>query len=475
MKNVWVLTEEMPKGGVIKAILEKVSADQGIKIEFQKLRIIPILKEGRFSFVYKAEGVVSKDFENVFIKIASGNSSFVDFLIFLQKEEPDQNSKPLYAIEETKTDDSESRNTGVYQRCSKFVYVEFYFPGIKKIMLYNLQIPQKKKPTETNIFGTRMLRTIGVEILGKTYDENVMRPFSSLEEFIQVKSSMRMPPAGNVPIQIKNNKDSVSISGRLYKAGGIGHDPNIGALTIIALCVRKWEKDKPIVITHHGLKQEHLGKNNKFIQIAKRLNVTLEGLRLPDVSDNDSYWHYENSQEKMATIFLNVILLSYTNAKVIYANHGGSERGYFIPKATGPVAIEKYQEGKREVYKAGDKTAIIYLPDVIVFDPKLNQIINVEGKRFATRKNGIAELANFSYIEDKIIKPSYSPDSIVRTVSVFGGNETSIPEKEIGFMLNSNGEIILGKEAPSIFKEAVDSLLLSQTEVAPVLTSTQNV
>jgi len=50
----------------------------------------------------------------------------------LQIDEPDQNSKPLYAIEETKTDDSESRNTGVYQRSSKFVYVEFYYPGVKK-------------------------------------------------------------------------------------------------------------------------------------------------------------------------------------------------------------------------------------------------------------------------------------------------------------------------------------------------------
>jgi len=473
MKNIWILTEEMPKAGVIKTILNKVSTDQGLEMVFQELRIVPLIEGGRFIFVYKVEGVTSKDFKEVYIKIASGNSSFVDFLVFIQDEEPDQSSEPLYAIEETKTDDSESRNTGVYQRCSKFVYVEFYFPGVKKIMLYNLQIPQKKEPTETNIFGTRMLRTIGVEIIGKTYDAETMKPFSGLDEFIKVKSSMRKPPAGNVPIQVANNKDSISISGRLYKAGGIGHDPNIGALTIMALCIRKWEKEKPIVITHHGLKQEHLGKNNKFIQIAKRLKISLEGLTLPDVSDNESYWHYENSQEKMATIFLNVILVAYTTAKVIYANHGGSERGYFIDKTSGPLAIGKYQEGKRDKYKAGDKTAIIFLPDVIVFDPKLNQIINVEGKRFATRKNGIAELANFSYIENELIKPSYNPSSIVRTVAIFGGKETSIPEKEIGFLLNSNGDIILGKEAPSIFREAVDSLLLPQT--GKVLVSAQNV
>lgn len=73
----------------------------------------------------------------------------------------------MYAIEETKTDDKESRNTGVYQRASKFVFVENYYPNIKKIMLYQLKVEQKEKATATYIFGTKLLKTIGVEILGK--------------------------------------------------------------------------------------------------------------------------------------------------------------------------------------------------------------------------------------------------------------------------------------------------------------------
>ena len=461
MKNVWILTEEMPKGGVIQVILEKMAADFNLQIKINKLRIVPIIKGGHFLFTYKTEGVVSKDFDNVFIKIASGNSSFVDFLVFYQEKEPDQSSKPLYAIEETKTDDSESRNTGVYQRCSKFVYIDFYYPNVKKIMLYNLQISQKEKPTETNIFGTRMLKTIGVEIMGKVYDEAVMKPFSNLAELVSAKNSMRKPPAGNVPIQIKILSNRIEVSGRLYKSGGIGHDPNIGALTIIAACIRKWEKDKDIIITNHGLKQENLGRDNKFIQIANHLDIKLEGLRLPVTISHESYWHYEASQEKMATIFLHVTLLAYTKAEVIYANHGGSERGYFMHKTLGAMAIGKYQEGKRAIYKSGDKTMIIYLPDMIIYDPERNQIINVEGKRYATRKSGISELKNFSYIEKKIIKPSHNPDSILRTVVVFGSKEKSIAEKQIGFLLNENGEIVLGKQPPEIFKEVVNNLLTS--------------
>lgn len=460
MRNIWILTEERPKASVIKTILEKVASDNGFKLEVKKdIQVIPILKGNSFTFTYKVEGVICSRFESVFIKIASGNSSFVDFLVFFQEAEPTEKSKPLYAIEETKTDDSESRNTGIYQRCSKFVYVEFYYPGVKKIMLYNLQIQQKEKPTDTNIFGMKMLRTIGVEVMGKVYDKKIMKPFSSLKEFVDLKNSMRMPPAGNVPIKIEVSKDSIKVSGRLYKAGGIGHDPNIGALTIIALCIRKWEKRKDIIITQHGLKQSNLGKSNKFIQIANKIGIKLDGLKMPIAVSHENYWHYDISQEKIASIFLHVAIVAYTEAKVIYSNHGGSERGYFLHNTSGPVAIEKYQEGKREKYKSGDKTMIIYIPDIIIFDQKRNQIINVEGKKYSTRKAGIRELKNFSYIEKKIIKPSHNPSSILRTVVVFGSKEKIIKEKQIGFMLNENGEMILGKEAPEIFKEVVKRLL----------------
>ena len=116
------------------------------------------------------------------------------------------------------------------------------------------------------------------------------------------------------------------------------------------------------------------------------------------------------------------------------------------------VSIEKI----KGEYKAGDKTMIIYIPDMIVFDPARNQIVNVEGKKYSTRKQGIEDLKNYTYIEKKIIKPSHSPDSIIRTVAIFGSQEKSIKERQIGFMLNENGEMILGKQSPEIFKEAIE-------------------
>ena len=112
----------------------------------------------------------------IFIKSISGKSSFVDFLVFHQDEIPSLSDEPIYAIEETKTDDKESRNTGVYQRCSKFVFINFYYPHVKKIMLYNLKVEHKQtKPTNTYIFGTRMLMTFNVEILGKQLDPRYLQ------------------------------------------------------------------------------------------------------------------------------------------------------------------------------------------------------------------------------------------------------------------------------------------------------------
>lgn len=141
--NLWILTEERPKIEVLKQILNKFALDKGFCGFIDNLRIFPMLEDGKFSFTYELIGFRCNKVDKVFIKtVGSPNrSSFVDFLVFFQDKEPTIKDKPIYAIEETKTDDSESRNTGVYQRSSKFVFLHYYYPDVKMIMLYNLQIP----------------------------------------------------------------------------------------------------------------------------------------------------------------------------------------------------------------------------------------------------------------------------------------------------------------------------------------------
>jgi hypothetical protein len=200
--NLWILTEERPKRNVIKNILFKFSRDNKIPCFIDVIRILPLLdNKNNFTFTYEIVGFKSNKIGKVFLKTVSGSSSFVDYLLFFQKEEPSPNDKPLYAIEETKTDDGESRNTGVFQRASKFVYLDFFYEGARKVMLYS-SISQKESPTMTSIFGTRCLLTVGVEIMGKVLDSRVFTKYSSVDELISYKSSMRKAHKGNIPINI---------------------------------------------------------------------------------------------------------------------------------------------------------------------------------------------------------------------------------------------------------------------------------
>lgn len=457
-KNFWLLTEERPKKEVLQKIFLKFAKDFGFAVFLDSIRILPILQDEKFTFTYEVTGFHCKKIDKVYIKTVSGNSSFTDFLVFYQENEPKLTDIPIYAIEETKTDDTESRNTGVYQRSSKFVFIQNYYPSTRKIMLYNLQIAQKVEPTNTYIFGTKLLLTLGVEIMGKKLDEQIFQPFVNIDEIISFKSNMRKAPKGNVPITITKNNNSIEISGRLIKNGSLSHDPNIGALSLISAVLRQLGWKNKIVITQHGLQQKHLiNSNSKFIQIAKLLNISLDSLILPNSTLNLGYWKYNIDGEKLGTIFIHLVVENFTEGYSIFENHAGCEKGYFITKEGKHIPLAKYKD--REKYKAGDKKQIINIPDLILIDFGRCEIINIEGKKYSFRKKGIEELNNFNFIEKNYIQKYYPKFKIIRTVVLYGSKEDKIFEIEVGFLLNENGQLILGINAPKLFIDAIKNLL----------------
>jgi hypothetical protein len=229
----------------------------------------------------------------------------------------------------------------VYQRASKFVFLNFYYPNVKKVMLYNLQIEQKEESTATYIFGTRLLLTLGVEVLGKKLDSKVFQPFGSVDEVIALKKAMRKAPKGNIPILIKKGGNKITVSGRLYKTGGLAHDPNIGALSLICAVIRKLGWSGEIIVTKHGLKQKHIQADNKFVKIANKLNIQIQGLSVPACKDNDNYWKYETEGEKLGTIFIHLVVENFTKGYSIFENHAGCEKGYFITKDGTRIPLEK--------------------------------------------------------------------------------------------------------------------------------------
>ncbi len=456
-KNLWILTEERPKIKVIATILEYFAKDYKSACFIDNIRIIPILDEkGAFTFIYEVKGLDSKIVNKIYLITVSGKSSFIDFLIFYQKKQPNEKDSPIYAIEETKTDDSESRNTGILQRATKFVYLNFYYPKIKKILLYNIKIQRKKTVSKTSIFGTRCLLTLGVEIIGGSECNKNLAPFNSIDDIITEREKIRPPPKGNAPIQIKKGENKITISGRLVKNNSLSHDPNIGALTLISATLRKLGWDKEIEITMHGLNQTQITGNNKFIKIAEKLCITLASLTLPQAIPNKLYWYYEKKSEKLVTIFLHIAVENFSHGFSIYENHAGCERGYFITKKGDHIVVEKYQN--KCLYKQGNKNQIIHIPDIVLVDDNLKEIINIEGKIYTKRCQGIKELNNFDAFELLYIKKYYQEYDIIRTLVLYGSLEVKIGETKVSFLLNENGAIFINCSSPNIFKEAIKNL-----------------
>lgn len=326
-------------------------------------------------------------------------------------------------------------------------------------MLYSLQIDQKEEPSDTNIFGTRCLITIGVEILGKKIDPKVMRPFTSIEEVIGSKNSMRQPPNGNVPVRLlRKAPDLIQVSGRLIKSGSLSHDPNIGTLSLICATLRILGWTDKLEISLHGLNQKQIEVSSKFIQIADRFDIGFEGLIFKKPKPKNNYWRYDLKGEKLGTIFVHLVVENFTKGFSIYENHAGCERGHFMTAEGEPIVVGKYFD--KEKYKAGDKTQIIYIPDLVLVDIDRTEIINVEGKKNTTMEQGIRELDNFDGFENHYIK-KYFPEykKIIRTVVLYGGTKETIDRIEVSFLLNAKGKMVLSVKAPELFNEAIRNLL----------------
>lgn len=458
MDNLWILTEERPKNSVISKILNIYSTDFNDQILEQNSIIIkPIFKNNTFMFIYEVLNIKLKNINKVYIKIVSGNSSFLDFLVFKQESEPIESSYKnniLMGIEETKTNDNESRNTSAYQRGSKFIYIKYFYKNIKLYMLYNDELNENinKSPSNSNIFGINMMLTLGIKIVGKDLSYG-FSPFKSINEVIDFKNNMKSPPKGNVPVKIKKIRDKIYISGRLSKpgknspkyTGNIGYDPNIGLFSLISGCLRKLGWTQRIIITNHEVKQEYINKNisNKFMYICNLLNIELDGIEMPKTIENPKeYWKYESNSEKVTSILLHLVGI-YNGLETVYENHAGCERGYFIDKNKKLLTIPK-----KDSYNNN-----LYIPDLILYDRCSNLIILIEGKKRSTINQGIKELKQYDSIENEFIKKYYPNSKVYRYLSIFGGDDDNYLNPNVLIYMNSKGKIYLNPNAPKIIEK----------------------
>ena len=451
--NLWILTEERPKDEVISDIINEFCDKYNFQRQGQKPRIKPIITKEKFEFQYQVVDVTIENVEKIILKVISGaEGSFVDFLVFNQLTEPNENDKPLFVIEETKTNPAESRNVAVYQRTSKFVFVDL-FPvnnDSKKIMLYSIRQPYNTLPS-TFILGIKAMKTLGVKILNlEEGKEGRNEKFESVDELIKFKNNIAGGPSHNIPLKIEKTKNlhEYRISGKLEKSGTLSHDPNIGAVSLFAKLLHVLDpQTKKITVYNHKLTQKMINNSqNKFVKIANKLNLQLEGLTLSKTTIGDKYWEYNNKGEKIVSIFFH-LALQYSKIKIIYENHAGCEQGYFEFPDKRLSSITK-KTGK---------------PDVIIINSENKEICLIEAemdKNAFGENKGVNQLPKFKQVEQEYCS-AYEGYSFSRYVILFGDKDIDSTKKDadkIIFQLKTDGTMKFFSSCPQWIKQKIKSI-----------------
>ena len=94
-----------------------------------------------------------------------------------------------------------------------------------------------------------------------------------------------------------------------------------------------------------------------------------------------------------------------------------------------------------------------------MLDLSRKEIINIEGKKYENKQKGIEELKTYDDIEQLYIQKYYPNYKITRTVVLYGSKEKEIIEVEVCFLLNEDGELVLGIRAPELIKDALNRLI----------------
>lgn len=447
--NLWILTEERPKINVIKSII-----DINYSATYGNIKIKPRLNKDYFEFIYDVNGINIEKIDNIFIKIVSGETSFVDFLVFEQINEPDEDNweenNLKYVVEETKTNDRESRNTAVYQRAIKFIVVNYYYPNIQKYMLYNINEKSDKRPSSTNIFGTRLLKLIGVNFVGVEEKTSSLDVFKNIDEIIEFKNEMKPRNKNDTVIRITKSGDSINISGKLSKKdnGTISNDPNIGALSLIAVALRKMGWENKIIITNHKINQNKIPKGkkgNKFLYICNLFDISLEGIEIGKYDMPKNYWKYDKKSEKVASILLHLQAEFSTIYKSVYENHAGCERGYLYDSKNNPITIKKKISGEK-----------VAIPDLVLQHTNDQSVLIIEGKQLNKVNDGLSDIKKYDLFENEYITIHCNSKKITRWVALFGGNNEEFVDEKVIFHLKSDGKLHISKKAPMDLKKIFD-------------------
>jgi hypothetical protein len=453
--NLWILTEERLKISVLKDILKIYVRDNNIKdTDFSNLKINPIIKNGYFINQYEIENIKIENINKIYSTIVSGKTSFVDHLLFKQKNRPDDFSLKTknfqYFIEDTKTDTKESRNTAFGQRATKTIIANHFNKSPFKLLITSSIFKYNEFPDSAK-FDAKCLMTTGVEIFieeSKVEDKK----FTNVDDLILEKNSMRQPPSSNIPFRIEKAGKNINISKKIIKAAGPAlSDPSIGQILNVCFALRKLNFIGDITISKHGLNQANFTNmsDNKLLLGCKLLNIKLENIVLSTaIAFPETYWKYPNysTQEKHATILLHhLIEYKSKELEVIFDHHAGCARNYIKDEDNNNYSVNKTPKGKT--------------PDLIVRNKKDKILYMIEGKTHNNINKGIEEIKGFpEFFEKHLVKDcNYKGYKMESWITLTGISDKKTEFKNVMFTLKEDGLIDINQNLDHKFKKVLSN------------------
>ncbi len=448
VNNLWILTEERLKIDVLKKILNIYIRDKKLSdTDIANIIIKPLIEKNIFKNQYKIENFKIPYIENIYSRIVSGSTSFVDHLLFVQKDKPKDYSLKTknfkYFVEDTKTDTKESRNTAFGQRATKTIIANYFNKSPFKLIITSSIFKYDQLP-ESAIFDARCLMTTGVEIfMPNTIIEN--KPFKDYSELINKKNSMRKPPSSNVPFRIKEVSTGLEISKKIIKGKSLS-DPSVGQILNVCFALRQLNYTKKIKITSHGLNQKRFDKmqDNKLLLGCKLLKLDIDGITLSNrIVFPELYWHYPNylNEEKHATILLHhLINYNQKDLEVIFDHHAGCARNYIKNINDKNYSVNKTPTGKT--------------PDLIIRNKKNKTLYLVEGKTSYNLEKGIEEIKGFpDFYKKHLVKDcGYKNYKMESWITLTGDSKNKAEFQNILFTLKNDNSLKINKNLNKEFK-----------------------
>ncbi len=423
-----ILTEENPQLNEISYILNRL----GLCARAAKISAVCTGNKWNGEYTVLTAETPTPIFVTLYL--VKGHGSFVDYVVYDHANPSAKTSTPVLLVESTKTDDSESRNTAINQRFTKFAVARLHFPNTPLVLYFNAE---HKPKTPTSVFGRRLLSSFGVETVDLT-GKNLLSdapPFTSITELFASKNAIR-EKKGNVSVRLTELGDHLySITAKLAKGANltISHDPNKGLVTGVASVVHSLDSAARFIVKEHGVDTTKLTRTaDKFWYANGRYDLRLEGSDLTTLGccKQGEYWTRDVQSEKASTILFQN-LLEEAGLWVIYHNHSSSARSFFLDSLGTPLAVPK----------------TITIPDLVFLDRGRKRLFICEGKIKKDLGKGVQQLNNQTAFME-FTKKYYPEFAVERGLCLYVPSLTEIAELQsespypIWFALDSEGNFV---------------------------------